>query len=148
MCPEGVGPWVGLSRGWLAGGAPAGTWRRWRMSFHDTAVPLVLVLHTRSSDCVGIAAAVCSRCAHWCCHCGDAAASCAQVLLANGATIELQDALGRSALMFAAGNCARDTLLALLDAGAGSPWVRGGGGGRGMRSAGRGGECLTARWFG
>lgn len=33
----------------------------------------------------------------------------------------LQDALGRSALMFAAGNSARDTLLALLDAGAWLP---------------------------
>ena len=30
----------------------------------------------------------------------------------------MQDALGRSALMFAAGNCAEAALLALLDAGA------------------------------
>jgi hypothetical protein len=33
-----------------------------------------------------------------------------QVLLQNGASIELQDALGRTALMFAAGNCACETL--------------------------------------
>ena len=41
-----------------------------------------------------------------------------QVLLDAGATLELQDALGRSALMFAAGNNAPSTLAALLDAGA------------------------------
>ena len=40
------------------------------------------------------------------------------MLLDHGATVELQDALGRSALMFAAGNCAYATLVALLDAGA------------------------------
>lgn len=50
------------------------------------------------------------------------AASCNGVgalrtLLGAGATLELQDALGRSALMFAAGNCAGDTCQALLDAG-------------------------------
>jgi hypothetical protein len=33
-----------------------------------------------------------------------------RVLLQHGASIELQDALGRTALMFAAGNCACDTL--------------------------------------
>lgn len=41
----------------------------------------------------------------------------AQVLLASGATLELQDALGRSALMFAAGNSACSSLVLLLDAG-------------------------------
>ena len=41
-----------------------------------------------------------------------------EVLLDAGATLELQDALGRSALMFAAGNNAPSTLAALLDAGA------------------------------
>lgn len=34
-----------------------------------------------------------------------------------GASLELQDALGRSALMFAAGNSAQEALAALLDAG-------------------------------
>jgi hypothetical protein len=41
-----------------------------------------------------------------------------QVLLRAGAALELQDALGRSALMFAAGNCAHGALVTLLDAGA------------------------------
>ncbi len=35
-----------------------------------------------------------------------------------GAALELQDALGRTALMFAAGNSAHGALLVLLDAGA------------------------------
>ena len=41
-----------------------------------------------------------------------------ELLLAHGATLELQDALGRTALMFAAGNDATAALGALLAAGA------------------------------
>lgn len=43
------------------------------------------------------------------------------VWLQAGASLELQDALGRSALMFAAGNCAQEALVTLLDAG-GAAW--------------------------
>ncbi len=46
-----------------------------------------------------------------------------QVLLQHGASIELQDALGRTALMFAAGNCACETLhVRAPAAGAGLHW--------------------------
>lgn len=41
-----------------------------------------------------------------------------ELLLGNGATVELQDALGRTALMFAAGNDAQAALAKLLEAGA------------------------------
>lgn len=41
---------------------------------------------------------------------------CVQVLLEGGATIELQDALGRSALMFAAGSDATAACNVLLEA--------------------------------
>lgn len=41
---------------------------------------------------------------------------CVQVLLEGGATIELQDALGRSALMFAAGSDATAACSVLLEA--------------------------------
>lgn len=50
-----------------------------------------------------------------------ASADCAQavrLLHAHGATLELADALGRTALMFAAGNGCPAGLQALLDAGA------------------------------
>jgi ankyrin repeat protein len=50
-----------------------------------------------------------------------ASADCAegvQLLLDHAASLELQDALGRTALMFAAGNNARAALEALLDRGA------------------------------
>jgi hypothetical protein len=45
-----------------------------------------------------------------------ACTDCAQVLLEGGATIELQDALGRSALMFAAGSDATAACNVLLEA--------------------------------